>query len=613
MGEMNARFATERERRLAELDAFYAQMRERVIRNALSSQQLQEGLAQVEAKRRQDQLLTRRELELEQLDFEHQIALKRAELFAETHLQLASDKEQYQLEAQLKLLTSRKTKLKEVAETGGEVKNALVQVELELDRVRLQLKEIPIKRMLELGSVAKSLFSSLSGVGGELGQLFGGLASQVDSTMTSLNPRASKMDRAMAGIQGIVQLISMAGQQARENAEAVKRYADFLTDSLHRAALARIEALGDKESNIFGVGNPYAKAVAGAKQYRQSLVELSASLRQMEQGQVQVGTRKVVSGKNIAVGAGAGATAGAAIGSFIPVVGNLIGAGVGALIGGLFGATRKKVVPLFQSLSQQFGSILKEGSESFELNPKILQSYASLDDATKMLVDNWEEIRKKALEAQKEMEENFKALSGDLGTALSKALSDGLRSGDISSALRSFDEQVSGTIHSIMEQQLFATYFQRYFDELSEGMKRSFDTGGDGDIKDDIKRFARQYKQGIEGYKQAWKEASAELEREGFESERSERTAVAHRGLAQASQDSIDELMGIATNQLLQLRTLAELQKWSRNEEVVHLALVRGIARNVETIAKHTSHLERLEVIATELARMSRDGVRINA
>ena len=611
IGEGDEQFRSRSQARLDEVDRFYVALQTKAEKAAVSGEQIAAMSAQLTAQHIRARLLVTRELELEQLDFEERIALKRAEIFAESYITLNSDKEEMILRTQIELLQKRIDKLREIGDAGGDVANALKEAQVEMEGLNARLARMPYNRIKELGGGLKGVLDTLSGVGGELGEVFGSLSKGVDSVLSSLDPGASKMQRATAALSGLVEIYSMASRQARENAEAEARFAEALENAYHRAALSRLEALRHTDTNLFGVSDPYARITAGAKRYRQAMVELHGSLAKLSQGQMQVGTRKVVSGRNVAGGAGAGAGAGAGIGSFFGPVGTAIGAGVGAVIGGIFGSTQKMVVPVFQSISRQFGSILKQGTKSFELNPKILENYERLDDATKKLVDNWEEIRKTAVEAQKEMEESLKSLAGDLGTSLSQALVSGIGSNDIDMALRDFDRKLSETLHSIAQQQVFAAYFQGYFDQLSKGMKASFDAGGDNDIKDDIERFARRYKEAVPAYTQAIKQMQEELERQGFGAGDT-RKSVARKGLAQASQDSIDELMGISTNQLLQLRTLVEITSASRAVQVAHLSVVRSMSRDVELIARNSNHLIRLEAIADELSKMSRDGIRIN-
>lgn len=83
------------------------------------------------------------------------------------------------------------------------------------------------------------------------------------------------------------------------------------------------------------------------------------------------------------------------------------------------------------------------------------------------------------------------------------------------------------------------------------------------------------------------------------------------RGLAQASQDSIDELMGIETGELLQLRLLVALGESSRRSSENTARLLSSIAKDVTTIAGNSGHLPRLRAIEEALDLLRRDGITI--
>ena len=67
-----------------------------------------------------------------------------------------------------------------------------------------------------------------------------------------------------------------------------------------------------------------------------------------------------------------------------------------------------------------------------------------------------------------------------------------------------------------MEKMVFAAHFQKYFDELQERMKSSYESGGDGTIVDDIIWFSKVYKDGIEAYGKDMEAAKEELKKTGL-------------------------------------------------------------------------------------------------
>lgn len=611
LADLNASSLSEAQRRTAALEAEYDKAIKTIERHALTAAEKSSALAAIEVERMMARARLKKELELEHLEFEEQVAIRRAELHADSGIfTFDGDREEHVLRVQAEHVAKRIAKLQELAIAGVDVAKALEDARVEQERLNYAIDQLPLKKAQEWGNAVKSILGSLAKLGGEVGEVFSELDSNIDKMLSTLDKKASTPQKIAGVVSSMGQLVGMALKQAKDNAEVEAKLIEQLESAYHRAALARIQALEYKPDNIFGVEDPYKKIIAGAKQYKEVMTELGATISKLSGGQVQTGTKEVISGKNIISGTAAGATAGATIGSFIPIVGNILGGVIGGVLGGIFGAARKKVVPVFKTLATEFGGVLKKGTQAFELNPKILENYDRLDDKTKKLVDNWEEIRKNAIAAEKQMEESFKALAGDLGQMLSKSLADGFKSGDIDGALKDFDSKVNETIMGLMEQQLFATYFKEHFDRLQEDMKASFKPGGDGEIIDDIKRFKLEYRRHLDEYKKARAAAQAELQAEGFANDQEDsRKAVARRGLAQASQDSIDELMGIETNSLMQLRILVDLRKEERAGNNTRMVLLQSIARNVEVIAENSAFLRKLEDIAKDIAKLNREGV----
>ena len=601
----------ELERQLSEANRHYDELARKAHRTALSRTEEETAIARIEEARIRKTEQLRLETDLRRLDRMEQIRIRKAEMESEGEpALLRADREAHVLRVRREEVEKRITLLRDLARLGVEVSDALADAALEEEHLSRELREMPTKRMQELGEAVRDICGSLASLPGEVGRIFGTLAKGAEGVMTALDKGATTMERVSSGISGLASVVGMAMETARTNAEAEEAWAKRLESAYHRAAIARIEALSHKPSNLYGVEDPYAKAISGALRYRAAMEELAGTLDRIGAGRVQTGTRRVVSGANVATGIAGGASAGAAIGSIIPGLGTAIGAAIGALFGGITGAAARKTVPVFESLSKKYGSIIKEGSRSFELNPAILADYDRLDEVTRKLVDNWEEIRRKGIEAQQEMEESLKSLTGDLGKQLSDALVSGISSGDIDGAMADFGHKMDDLLAGIARQRAFASFFSSYFDTLSREMKASMDAGGDGDIIDDLRRFRASIRERIPEAAHAFEEINKAFGvlHEGAEAER---RAVAKRGLAQASQDSIDELMGIETGELLQLRLLVALGESSRRSSEDTARLLSSIAKDVTTIAGNSGHLPRLRAIEEALDLLRRDGITI--
>jgi len=434
-----------------------------------------------------------------------------------------------------------------------------------------------------LGELGDSL-STFSGAMGEIGKAISGISDSLDDVLTAFDKNATSTDIVSAGISGLSTLLSMVGNQIAENKQAQEDWNLKILESAHNMSLARIEMEAYKDSNIFGVENPYAKAIAGARQYSAAIAELNKTASTLSQGQVQTGTKQQVDVGNIATGIGAGAAVGAAIGSFIPVIGNLLGAAIGAAIGGITGAVTTKTVPVFESLAKTYGEIFDK--DTFELNPQILADYDKLDEATKSIIDNWHEIADKAREAQEQMRQTFSDLAGEIGSMLSDELVNAFRGGDVFKAVDSFKGKVTTVIEDIISQLIFAQYFEGLFKNLENEMMDSFGHDGDQNIVDDIVRFSESYKNALGEYSEAMTTVQEELAKQGFDIFTNAR-AGASKGFQSMSQESANELNGRFT----------AIQAYTYQISESIKSLLINSAQSLKYLSGIESHTSRLETI----------------
>lgn len=380
---------------------------------------------------------------------------------------------------------------------------------------------------------AKSLY--------DVGGFLEGLSSGLDNIETAFSKTASAGDKISVAVSGTIQIFGMVLDSIRANKEAQEEWNRTIDESGHRLAMLRLEALDYKQQNIFGVENPYKKAIDGAVQYSASMEELAKMTAKLNEGQVQTGTKKVVDWSKVGKGAATGVAAGASIGSFFGPIGTAIGAAIGAGVGAIAGALSRKTVPVFESLQKQYGQLFNP--DTYELNEKLIADYDKLDDATKQIVDNWDEIVAKAKEAEEQMRENFSNLAGDIGTQLSDSLVDAFKNGELDGAVDDFHKKMNATIEDIIQQMVFSNVFSGMFDELQKDMEASFrGPNADNNIVDDLIRFEEAYRQGLADYEEQMNDARKYLQSKGYDAweNEDERKAQTRTALG-ASQDSVDE------------------------------------------------------------------------
>lgn len=448
----------------------------------------------------------------------------------------------------------------------------------------------------QIAGAVGQLGDSLQGFGGavgEIGSALSGIAGQVGNVTSIFKEGATTGDIISGGVSGLSSLIGMVANQVQANKEAQSEWNAKIEEGKHQMALMRIEAEGYKEANLFGVENPYSRAIAGAKQYAQSTKELYNATKALENGQTQTGTKKVVDAGNVAAGVGSGAAIGAAVGSFIPVIGNLVGAGIGALVGGIVGLAATKTVPVFESLKSKYGEVVDSAGN---LNQQLIADYDKLDEETKQLVDNWEEIKAKQEEAQEMMKQNFSDLAGDLGSSLSDALVDAFKNDKLYSAIDTFDAKMNDVISGIVSQLIFNSIFGQMFSDLESKFNESFSTGGDQNIVDELLWFNENYQKNLDAYNQAMEAANKEMKNSGLAGfENVEERIGATKGFAQASQDSISELNGRFTavqGHTFRIAESVEMLRSNSGQALKHLAGIETNTARLEAVENGISAIK---------------------
>lgn len=392
----------------------------------------------------------------------------------------------------------------------------------------------------ELGS----MLEGFEGVLGDIGKTLSAIGSNASTIGKAFSGSMTTPEAYSAAISGTIQLLGMVFTSIQQNKKAEEEWNLTIEKTAMKYKMLQLAALDYKQQNIFGVENPYKKAIDGAYQYAESMKAVNEQVAALQAGQVQTGTKKVVDWGNVGKGAAIGAGAGAAVGSIIPGIGTAIGAAIGAAIGLITGALSTKVVPVFENLQEHYGELFNP--DTYELNQQLLADYDKLDEATKQIVDNWEEIIAKAKEAEEQMRQNFSDLAGDIGNQLSEALVNAFRNGNLYSAIDDFHKKMTSTIEDILSQLVFSATFGAMFDELEERMMDSFRAGGDQDITDDLVWMEEEYQNSLDQYNNAMEQVKQALESLGYNVfSGGEQQQNAKAGAFQTmSQDTAGELNG---------------------------------------------------------------------
>lgn len=317
----------------------------------------------------------------------------------------------------------------------------------------------------------------------------------------------------------------------------------------------------------------------------------------------------------------------------------------GSLTASLFGATTLEGL---QSDAQKYGRIIGEiriqtrKATGFDFGPFHIgkkAQYKSLRDLVPELFDPDESINKDALakfigtevydklpdkvkasltevkraqdefaEQTKELEGYLRSVFGDLGNDLMNDIVDAFRSGE--DASDRFAKSVSKTLEKLVSNMIFSSVFSDTFKRAEGEMKALMSKGASQEefidfysqLMVQVKALKGQADKQLEDAKRAGAEKGLNLFTPD-DSKSGERREASRKGLAQASQDSIDELSGRAT--AIQGHTY-DIATYTQQ-----LVTTSGaILGRVTEIRDNTNRLERIEG-ATDKLRRSMDEITI--
>ncbi len=400
------------------------------------------------------------------------------------------------------------------------------------------------KSLKTLGSYLGNIGSSLSKFGGSW-EGVGEALSSAGSSISSMSDIYEKMSSGeiskgsaqasliMVAIDNIASATSRAIQNFEDMKVAMEEWALAVKASDYTLQSLYLSRFGYQQANVFGVEDPYSKALASSKQLREAQSLLLDQVKELSSIQVKVGQKRAIdAGDSVATiaemtaaGAAIGAVAGGGVFSWATTA---IGAAIGAVVGGLTSIfTSKKMVDVFSSLGELTGGKIFD-PETLELTDEVLARYEQMDEAGKALIDHWKEIKETMSEALDVFNENVEAVIGDIGDSIKEMLVDAFNNGDVYDAIDDVHDYIGKAIQDLMSEIAFSQTIGPLFDELQTKMRHSFgldengnpmealDKGVDYSWEDDLAWFDSKLGDALAGYNAAMDARQAALEALGY-------------------------------------------------------------------------------------------------
>ena len=564
--EINNRFMTENQRRLADINAFYGEQ----ISKARENGAIQMEIDQMIADHQRDLELEKQHIALETLDFELMISMKRAEI-DDKRVQLQAQREEKMLRLQIEGAKTRLKKLEEIQAGGGDVAKDIAQTAAEIELMNSALNQIPAKKLQELAGYSQQLLDGLSSfadsLGSDMGNLFdiasgavGGISSLGTGIMSG-NPQQI--------IEGAMKLLDTVGKVIRANKEANEEIRKFNLSLAQQAidySLAVIRAIKDVKSETDSIfSSDYTNTLTqGMNSYNAAIDKQAELMHKLGSATVKTGVKKK------------------------------------RFLGITYGTKDvfSSLLKTYPKLIEQDGTLNRELAES-------LKKSGNLNEETSKLIDNILQAADAANEAMQAVESELQSLVGSIGTELKNALDDAFASGTDSA--KAMTDNVVKLLKDIGTQKLFNAVFGGLFADLEDKMKASYGAGGDGDLADDINWFVQEYGKYVEDYNKGLEQLQSAIQDQyGVDPfGDAERSAVS-KGIARADQESIDELNGRVT---FLVNDIVTLNNESNNYAREQVMVTQAMLGHLEVIAENSAFLSHLKNIREDIDRMVRDGV----
>lgn len=500
-----------------------------------------------------------------------------------------------------------------VGDSDAKVKNVSDTVGSSISSLSDQfskLADILDKFESDFAGVMSGLSSGLSGVSSSFNQVFGTVEKQMSGGKLGAKDYAGN---AMAAAQGILGVMENITSQIAENKKVTEAWETACRNSAHEMAMMKIEALEYEDPNIWG-GDSFDNKLSALVKERTEIKKQAKEAGKLleEEGQVQTGTKTVLGWKNAAKDALLGAAAGAAIGSMATPIGTAIGAAAGA-VGGFFSGlfAGKQKIAVYDSLKNVYGEIYDE--DTMEINEEILADYDKLDDATKQMVDNLQEILDKQKEVQEQWEETIKDMTDDVYDNLKTSLEDAFTSKDVFSAMDDIKDYLKKQFESVISDKVFDAVYGDMLDALSAKLTDMDNPiSSSFSIMEEVAGLVASMPERMTAYEQAMESLEDAAKRYNLGDMFSEETQGALSGsISSMSEDTASKInanfMGL---KLTAMEINSQMDKVATLTSSTNTILNHSLTVQQE-IAQNTSYCRNLEAIQSDIRAMKRDGVRL--
>ena len=568
------RFQSELDNNLLRTNQYYDNLVSEARKAGASVEQINE----LNAMREKELGQVRINAQLQALDFETQIVMKRMEISGKFYL-FESDKMRASLQKQKQAARQRLALLEEqykkskTRELEEDIEEATVAIE-EMDAAIRKLDTSKFQEIVGYVNQISSGLGDLFGNDSSAGKVLEWTSELADSAgkiaegIASGNPMAiaDGVFKAVSTIKDIIATDSKVRKEIRE----FYRELEVLATQYTISVINTIKDITGSTDSLFSTDtiNNLNKGMEGFNAAVQKEKDL---VLQLGDASVAVGKKKK---KFLGITTGSKTVWESVLTSYKKVLN-----------------TNEELVDSSGQLNREMAdALLKSGKLSTEATDLITNIVAAQDAATA---------------AMQQVESTLSNIAGSIGDDLRTALVEAFKNGDVTAAADSFGKSASKILENWISQTMFSAVFGEMLSDLAASMKDSFGATGDQDITDDITWFMQNYQSGVDEYMRGlekWKEQLREQsgidifgdgEREGTSA-----------GLERISQDSANELNGNFYALRQQVGDIRNMQKEAN-------LMRRAMLTHLERISENTEFCRILPELLASIEDMKARGLKV--
>lgn len=639
--EVNARFASELEQNITEINQYYTNL----IKEATKAGATIEEINRLQAAKDMDIARAGINDKLRKADLDEALEMEKANNLASIGLTTIAEQAKYEIVK--KYLKERINLLRELGDESSNKEADILEARLKglqsspksitglvngalfnklkqgFEKTGLSAEEAEQKTSSLFASFQKggaTAFDAINQVKGMLGGLDEGLDKALDAVGNIAQGFATGgiVGGAMAAIGEGIKLFTSAAQVEKEHQQALKQLAlaKLEMQREYNLLLLKEQLYYKQGTNIFGT-NQMRGAANSILTYRDSIAQLKKEM-QGERPDEALGAayEKMANSKN-----GLVASVGKKRLDEYKKQLQAYNDGIGALadVDIVTGSRKsgwgfwKKRKDVYSSLLDTYDDVIdKEGKLNTNRIQAILNTH-KMSDENRALLESLLNLDEAAKEAEEQLKSYLTQTFGSLGDSLADSIVTAFQTGE--DAAQIFKGNVTDVLNDIAKQMVFGLYLKDTFDKLEKDIEQAYNDLADDKLTEEqlshqITDILGGFFGGLDGdiekankfLEEFWRNAEAN----GFDRPEGERKG-ATGGFASASQDSINELAGgvYAVRQIV-----GDIRNDNREELLIQRTIMGQLSILVER-SEYWEHLKELPAVVKKLEDIEAYGLKM--